>query len=134
MLGAGLPELRREAHRLANHSGAVITRLVAQVLHPIDFQCAFHQLAGVLLEQPLGARQVLGGVPWELQKGLPVAQETEVTAKAQRRRFTAAEKLRVLREADRCTKPGGLGALLRRGRTARVAASLFLRSLHWRNC
>ena len=40
--------------------------------------------------------------------------ETEVVAKAQRRRFTAAEKLRVLREADRCTKPGELGALLRR--------------------
>ncbi len=40
--------------------------------------------------------------------------ETEVTAKATRRRFTAAEKLRVLQEADRCTKPGELGALLRR--------------------
>jgi transposase-like protein len=40
--------------------------------------------------------------------------ETEVTAKAARRRFTAAEKLRVLQEADRCTKPGELGALLRR--------------------
>jgi transposase len=46
--------------------------------------------------------------------GLPVAQEVEVTAKAQRRRFTGAEKLRVLREADRCTKPGELSALLRR--------------------
>jgi transposase-like protein len=44
--------------------------------------------------------------------GMTVA--TEVVAKAQRRRFTAAEKLRVLREADRCTKPGELGALLRR--------------------
>ena len=43
-----------------------------------------------------------------------MAAETEVTAKAARRRFTAAEKLRVLREADRCTKPGELGALLRR--------------------
>ena len=40
--------------------------------------------------------------------------ETEVVAKAQRRRFTAAEKLRVLRAADGCTKPGELGALLRR--------------------
>jgi transposase-like protein len=39
---------------------------------------------------------------------------TEVVAKATRRRFTAADKLRVLREADRCTKPGELGALLRR--------------------
>lgn len=39
---------------------------------------------------------------------------TEVAAKATRRRFTAPEKLRVLREADGCTKPGELGALLRR--------------------
>jgi len=43
-----------------------------------------------------------------------MAVETEVVAKAARRRFTAAEKLRVLKEADRCTKPGELGALLRR--------------------
>src|SRR2546427_4814519 len=40
--------------------------------------------------------------------------ETEVVAKARRRRFTAAEKLRVLREADRCTKAGEVSALLRR--------------------
>src|SRR5436309_1231454 len=46
--------------------------------------------------------------------GGPLAQETEVTAKARRRRFTAAEKLQLLREADGCTKPGELGALLRR--------------------
>ena len=40
--------------------------------------------------------------------------ETEVVEKARRRRFKAAEKLRILKEADRCTKPGELGALLRR--------------------
>jgi transposase-like protein len=44
--------------------------------------------------------------------GMTVA--NEVVAKAARRRFTAAEKLRVVREADGCTKPGELGALLRR--------------------
>jgi transposase-like protein len=47
-------------------------------------------------------------------EGVPVAQETEVVAKARRRRFTAAEKLRVLREADRSTKAGEVSALLRR--------------------
>ena len=31
-----------------------------------------------------------------------------------RRRFSAAEKLRVLEEADRCVEPGEVGALLRR--------------------
>lgn len=35
-------------------------------------------------------------------------------AKAERRRFTAEYKQKVLREADRCQKPGEIGALLRR--------------------
>lgn len=39
--------------------------------------------------------------------------ETEVTEKAKRRRYTAEYKARILREADACTKPGELGALLR---------------------
>ena len=43
-----------------------------------------------------------------------VAPETEVLAKAQRRRFTAEYKRRILKEADRCTQPGEIGALLRR--------------------
>jgi transposase-like protein len=34
--------------------------------------------------------------------------------KPRRRRFSDAEKLRILAEADRCTKPGELGLLLRR--------------------
>jgi transposase-like protein len=46
--------------------------------------------------------------------GSSVGEEIEVVAKAQRRRFTAAYKRRVLQEADRCRKPGELGALLRR--------------------
>ena len=49
-----------------------------------------------------------------MTEGLPLAAQTEVMAKARRRRFAAAEKLRVLTEAERCTKPGELGALLRR--------------------
>ena len=40
--------------------------------------------------------------------------DPEVTEKAQRRRFNAEYKLRVLRIADGCTKPGEIGALLRR--------------------
>jgi transposase-like protein len=39
---------------------------------------------------------------------------TEVSDKAKRRRFSAKYKLRVLREAAACTKPGEVGALLRR--------------------
>lgn len=40
--------------------------------------------------------------------------EVEVMAKATRRRFTAEYKLKILREAEGCTRPGGIGALLRR--------------------
>ena len=49
-----------------------------------------------------------------MTEGLPLVAQTEVVAKARRRRFVAAEKLRVLTEAEQCTKPGELGALLRR--------------------
>lgn len=41
-------------------------------------------------------------------------QETEVVAMPKRRRYSAEEKLRILKEADACTKPGEQGALLRR--------------------
>lgn len=43
----------------------------------------------------------------------PEVAPTEVTPKPKRRTFTAAEKLRILEEADKCG-PGELGALLRR--------------------
>jgi transposase-like protein len=43
-----------------------------------------------------------------------MSKEVEVVAKAKRRRFTAEAKLKILREADACTKPGEIGALLRR--------------------
>lgn len=49
-----------------------------------------------------------------MEPALVVPQETEVTAKAKRRRFSAQEKLRILKEADACTKSGEQGALLRR--------------------
>jgi len=40
--------------------------------------------------------------------------DPEVLPKASRRAFSAAEKLRILHEADTCTQPGQIGALLRR--------------------
>ncbi|GMV31380.1 MAG: hypothetical protein AMXMBFR59_35050 [Rhodanobacteraceae bacterium] len=42
------------------------------------------------------------------------APDPEVRAVAKRRQFSAAYKLSVLQEADRCTNPGAVGALLRR--------------------
>ncbi len=46
--------------------------------------------------------------------GTSMAREVEVVAKAERRRFTAEYKRRIVREADSCRKPGEVGALLRR--------------------
>jgi transposase len=40
--------------------------------------------------------------------------DPQVSERATRRRFTVAYKLRILKEADACHKPGELGALLRR--------------------
>src|SRR5207249_6154788 len=65
-----------------------------------------------------GARRATGVFP----AGAPTAgaapgaerPEVEVVAKAERRRFTAEYKRRIVREADRCTKPGEIGARLRR--------------------
>ena len=65
-----------------------------------------------------GARRATGVSP----SGAPAAgpppptmeSETEVVAQAQRRRFTAEYKRRIVREADRCTTTGAIGALLRR--------------------
>ena len=45
------------------------------------------------------------------KNGVP---DPQVIQKATRRRFTAADKLRILKEADACHQPGELGALLRR--------------------
>ncbi len=43
-----------------------------------------------------------------------MAQSTEVSAKATRRRFSVSEKIRILREADACKEKGAVNALLRR--------------------
>jgi transposase-like protein len=40
--------------------------------------------------------------------------DPEVNPEAPRRRFSAREKLRILEEADACTEPGEIGALVRR--------------------
>jgi len=54
------------------------------------------------------------------RKGIDLAQDVaappdpELVERARRRRFSAEYKLRILREADACSKPGEIGALLRR--------------------
>lgn len=56
-----------------------------------------------------GEQPAAGGVP-----ALAAVPDPEVPAKPTRRRFTAEYKLRVLREAERQSEPGAIGALLRR--------------------
>ena len=49
----------------------------------------------------------------KLDRGFGVSKETEVSARAFRRRFTAEYKRDILKKADTCTALGSLGALLR---------------------
>ncbi len=44
----------------------------------------------------------------------PAPPDAELPERAHRRQFTAAYKLRILEEADACSAPGQVGALLRR--------------------
>ncbi len=58
-----------------------------------------------------GARRASGaGDPWPFEE----PPDPEVEEKPKRRVFTAEYKARIVAEADACTKPGEIGALLRR--------------------
>ena len=59
-----------------------------------------------------GARRATGASgPATLRASAP---DPEVPAKVERRQFTAEYRVRILKQADACKKPGELGALLRR--------------------
>jgi transposase len=57
---------------------------------------------------------VIEDVPLSLAPKLLYSHDTGVSPTRTRRRFTAAFKLQMLEAAAQCTKPGELGALLRR--------------------
>ena len=63
-----------------------------------------------------GARRATGVSPDDpLAAGVPeAAPDPEVPDRAKRRRFTAEYKRKFLKQADACTRPGEMGALLRR--------------------
>ncbi len=63
-----------------------------------------------------GARRATGDAPMAGGRDSHVFSppDPEVPEKKLRRKFTAKYKLRILTEADTCTRPGQLGALLRR--------------------
>ena len=55
-----------------------------------------------------------GGSHTDEREATPLPPDPEVPARHAKRRFTTAYKLDILRRADACTRPGELGALLRR--------------------
>jgi transposase len=55
-----------------------------------------------------------GGSPTIERETSAAVPDPEVTARHARRRFTTHYKLEILRKADACTRPGQLGALLRK--------------------
>ena len=55
-----------------------------------------------------------GGSPTGEREDGAVPPDPEVPARHARRRFTTHYKLEILRKADACTRPGQLGALLRK--------------------
>jgi transposase len=62
-------------------------------------------------ERAVGARGESGRGARAASTGAP---DPELVERPKRRRFSAEYKLAIVREADACTRPGELGALLRR--------------------
>jgi transposase len=61
-----------------------------------------------------GARRATEDAPGSAPRSMPPGSDSEVVPRAQRRTFTNADKRRILQAAELCTKPGEVGALMRR--------------------
>jgi transposase len=61
-----------------------------------------------------GARRATEDAPGSAPSPIPTASDCEVVPRARRRTFSNADKRRILQAADLCTKPGEVGALMRR--------------------
>ena len=61
-----------------------------------------------------GARRATEDAPGSVPQFTRSGSDPEVIAHARRRNFSPTQKRRILEEADRCSKPGELGALMRR--------------------
>lgn len=75
-----------------------------------QFEAGMEVPAGGLLERAEGERRQIAGARTR-PAGVP---DPELAPRASRRRFTAAYKLKIVVAADACTRPGEVGALLRR--------------------
>ena len=84
---------------------------------PIHHQPKAPMPAGKSMTDPgalQGARRATEDAPGLASQDSRPGADSEVVAHAQRRNFSPAQKRRILAEADRCTKPGEIGALMRR--------------------
>src|SRR4051794_35752867 len=63
-----------------------------------------------IAERAVRERSDLGAAR-SVREGVP---DPELVERAKRRRFSAEYKLRILKQAEACTRPGEIGALLRR--------------------
>ena len=61
-----------------------------------------------------GARRATEDAPGSAPPPIRPGSDSEVVPRARRRSFTHADKRRILQAADLCTKPGEVGALMRR--------------------
>lgn len=61
-----------------------------------------------------GARRATVDASGSAPPSSPSGSDSEVVPRARRRTFSNADKRRILRDADLCTKPGEVGALMRR--------------------
>lgn len=61
-----------------------------------------------------GARRASADAGNSAAPAEPRDTDSEVVPRARRRSFTKADKRRILQEADGCTRPGEIGALMRR--------------------
>ena len=61
-----------------------------------------------------GARGATGDAPGSARPAIPAGVDSEVVPRARRRVFSNGDKRRILQAADLCTKPGEVGALMRR--------------------
>lgn len=61
-----------------------------------------------------GARRATEDAPGSAPPQVRHSSDSEVVPRARRRTFTNADKRRILHAADLCTKPGEVGALMRR--------------------
>ena len=61
-----------------------------------------------------GARRATGDAPGSAAPTRAPGADSEVVPRARRRQFSNADKRRILDAADRCTRPGEVGAFMRR--------------------